>query len=97
MGFPKMTAPTTERMIFSGHVQGVGFRFTVHSLARQRPVDGYVRNLPDGTVEVVVRGKLPDINALLADVQQRFRDNIHHCERTPIASSESFDGFEIRL
>ena len=87
----------TERMIFSGHVQGVGFRYTVRSLARRHPVAGYVRNLPDGSVELVVRGKLPDIDALLADVQERFRNNTHQCERTAVAAPESLNGFEIRV
>ena len=41
---------------FSGHVQGVGFRYTVQDLAADFDVRGYVRNLPDGRVELVVEG-----------------------------------------
>ena len=91
-----MTHGTTERIIFSGCVQGVGFRYTVHSLARQHPVAGYVRNLPDGTVELVAQGNLAAINDLMAEVQRHFRHNIRNCERSPVTAPETFDGFEIR-
>jgi acylphosphatase len=88
---------TTERIIFSGHVQGVGFRYTVRSLARRHPVTGYVRNLPDGTVEAVAQGSPAAVNALLADVSGEFRQNISRCDRSAVTSTESFEGFEIRF
>jgi acylphosphatase len=43
-------------VIFEGHVQGVGFRFTALNVARRHPVTGYVRNEPDGTVRLVAEG-----------------------------------------
>ncbi len=43
--------------IFQGRVQGVGFRATVHKIAQKYPVSGWVRNLPDGTVELKAEGK----------------------------------------
>ena len=46
-----------RRVYFSGRVQGVGFRFTCQSLARGFEVAGYVRNLPDGRVELVAEGE----------------------------------------
>ena len=88
---------TTERIIFSGQVQGVGFRYTVRSLVRQHPVRGFVRNLPDGTVEVVAQGNIGAINALLAEVQEHFRSHIRDCERDTTTLAEVFDGFEIRF
>ena len=44
----------TEQILFTGHVQGVGFRWTTERIASQLPLRGFVRNLPDGRVEVVV-------------------------------------------
>lgn len=41
---------------FAGVVQGVGFRYFVRNIAKEMGVKGYVRNLPDGTVEVVAEG-----------------------------------------
>lgn len=44
-------------VIIQGVVQGVGYRFFVLSEARAFAVRGYVRNMPDGTVEVVAEGE----------------------------------------
>ena len=46
-----------RRLIYQGRVQGVGFRYTVASIARRFPVTGYVKNLPDGNVELAVDGE----------------------------------------
>ncbi len=49
--------PAERRTIlYSGMVQGVGFRWTAMNALRDLPVTGYVRNLPDGRVELVVEG-----------------------------------------
>lgn len=88
----------TERIVYSGYVQGVGFRYTVRSIAKHHPsVTGYVRNLADGTVELVAQGLEASINALLAEVAARFRDHIQHCERGPVANPERFEFFDIRF
>ena len=42
--------------MISGRVQGVGFRFFVQDQAAVEGVHGYVRNLPDGTVETLIEG-----------------------------------------
>ena len=44
------------RLIVSGRVQGVGFRWAAQKAARQLGVYGYVRNLPNGDVEIVAEG-----------------------------------------
>ena len=45
------------KALFSGTVQGVGFRFTVNRIARQFEITGYVRNLPNGKVELLAEGE----------------------------------------
>jgi acylphosphatase len=92
-----MSETATERIIYAGHVQGVGFRYTVRSIARRYPVKGYVKNLTDGSVELVVQARPDAINGLLADVARQFDGNIHHCERRPIQAAETFTTFEIRF
>ena len=92
-----MSKIKTERVVFSGRVQGVGFRFTVRSLAKRHPIKGYVKNLPDGTVELVMQGALSAIDGLLADVTHHFRDNITDCDRRTIDSDEEFLHFEVRF
>ena len=50
---------------FSGHVQGVGFRYTVKNLAREFEVSGTVANLPDGRVELLASGEPEEVDAFL--------------------------------
>lgn len=45
------------KVLFSGMVQGVGFRFTAERIARHFDVKGYVRNLPSGKVELVAEAE----------------------------------------
>ncbi len=56
--------------LFSGRVQGVGFRFTVCQLAGEYAVTGYVRNLPDGNVEMVAEGSEQELSDLVRAVQE---------------------------
>src|SRR5260370_31841370 len=44
------------RLIISGRVQGVGFRFSAYDEANRLGVAGFVRNLPGGEVEVIAEG-----------------------------------------
>ena len=58
-----------RRVYYSGRVQGVGFRFTCQHVARGFDVAGYVRNLPDGRVELVAEGDPAEIDAFLKAIQ----------------------------
>lgn len=51
------------QVLYSGHVQGVGFRYTVKSLAPGFEVTGIVRNLPDGRVELLAEGARDELKA----------------------------------
>jgi len=50
--------------LVSGEVQGVGFRFFAQRVAARHQVVGYVRNLPDGRVEVIAHGEPDALDAL---------------------------------
>jgi acylphosphatase len=65
-----------RRVYYSGQVQGVGFRYTSRRLARDYAVGGYVRNLPDGRVELVAEGDQAEVDALLEVISQRLREHI---------------------
>ena len=90
------TVAQRRHVIYSGHVQGVGFRFTTHSVAHGHDVVGYVKNLPDGSVEVVVEGTDSEIDAFLTDVETRLADRILNvkCDRRP--ATDEFANFGIR-
>lgn len=52
-------------VIFSGRVQGVGFRYTVCRLAEPFSITGFVRNLQDGDVELVAEGNEQELSRFL--------------------------------
>mgnify|MGYP001795128374 CR=1 FL=1 len=54
----------TVRLVISGRVQGVGFRWFIRQAARRLQVIGTVSNLPDGRVEIVARGSIEALNEL---------------------------------
>ena len=81
---------------YSGRVQGVGFRYTARSIARGYPVTGFVSNLPDGRVELVVEGERPQLDAFLAEVRDRFFSQIRDERSDTQAASGEFSDFEIR-
>jgi acylphosphatase len=54
------------RVVVTGRVQGVFFRATCATLARRRGLAGFVRNLPDGSVEAVFEGVDDDVEAMVA-------------------------------
>jgi acylphosphatase len=55
--------------LYSGRVQGVGFRYTVKALVTGFEVAGTVRNLPDGRVELVAEGEKGELDAFLQAVR----------------------------
>jgi acylphosphatase len=61
---------------YAGDVQGVGFRATASGLARDYPVTGWVRNLPDGRVQLLVEGPGEAVEAFLQSVRDRWAGDI---------------------
>ncbi|MBS4169047.1 acylphosphatase [Parachlamydia sp. AcF125] len=56
--------------IIKGHVQGVGFRYTVQNYANQMGIFGVVRNLPDGSVELIAQGVQEILEKLLEKIRE---------------------------
>ncbi len=59
-----------RRVIFEGRVQGVGFRYTTKDLARGFEVCGWVKNLPDGTVELQISGERDEVEAFIKEIAE---------------------------
>ena len=61
---------------FRGRVQGVGFRWNVREESSGFDVTGYVKNLPDGSVEMLAEGEKDEVNRFLASVENRMRSYV---------------------
>jgi acylphosphatase len=84
------------KVVYSGNVQGVGFRYTAMSAATAFEVAGTVGNLPDGRVELVAEGPRDELEAF----RQRVRNSglRHFIRKEEVTWSEAgneFRGFEI--
>jgi len=86
-----------RKVIFSGRVQGVGFRYTAVRTAERYDVTGHVRNCPDGTVEVIVEGEPKEIDAFLDDLAGRMRGYIRDRRQETAPASGRFASFDVRF
>ena len=66
-----MQTKIRKHIVFYGRVQGVGFRYYAVNKANQLGLTGWVKNLPDGTVEMEVQGEAPLIDQLIIFLQNR--------------------------
>ena len=85
-----------ETVFFSGHVQGVGFRYSVLQIAREFDVAGFVSNLADGRVQLEVEGAERDIGAFVEAVQEKMHGYIRKLERSAKKRPAQFSGFVIK-
>lgn len=82
----------------AGQVQGVGFRYTTRLIAREAGVDGWVRNLPDGSVEVWVQGSEEAVEALRRFLEQGPRGAVvRTVEVVEVEPDPALTGFEVRF
>lgn len=86
-----------KHVYYSGLVQGVGFRFTARRLASECSVAGYVRNLPDGRVEIVAEGDTAELTRFLALVHQQMDTYIHRANEDDESPTGEFHGFDVRF
>ena len=81
---------------YCGQVQGVGFRATAVALARRHPnVRGWVRNLPDGRVELLADGPPEAVESFLADVRDYMSNYIRTEDVLDRESDDSLTGFRV--
>ena len=84
-----------NRVIFKGRVQGVGFRHTTKMQARSYRVFGHVRNLKDGTVELVIEGDREEVAQFIASVQERMGGLIKETITTMEVANGGFAEFNV--
>jgi acylphosphatase len=86
-----------RRYVIAGRVQGVGFRWFAHDAAAREGVHGWVRNLADGSVEVVAEGEQAAVDGLEASVRRGPSSaRVERFDVEEIAPTGRTAGFEIR-
>lgn len=85
-----------ETVYYTGHVQGVGFRYMTLQIAKEFEVAGFVRNLPDGRVQLEVEGEASELAAFLAGVDERMHGYVRKSERSTAKRAPVFSGFAIK-
>ena len=91
---PGKISVQARRFLVRGRVQGVGFRWFVEREAHILQITGWVRNNPDGSVEVLAVGNSQQLAGLRARLQEGPRaarvDNVNESEADPISGLDSF-------
>ena len=60
----------TKRVLFEGRVQGVGFRYTVKELSKGFDITGTVKNLAEGSVELIITGEPDELEEFIDEITQ---------------------------
>jgi acylphosphatase len=83
-------------IIFIGRVQGVGFRFTCREVGKRHEVDGWVKNLSDGSVEMIVEGIPNSVRDYVNDVCQSTHGRVDDREILKSEATGEFQAIQIR-
>jgi len=84
------------RVLYSGQVQGVGFRYTVRSVAAGFEAIGVIRNLPDGGVELIAEGTKDELEAFRQAIRESGLDHfIRQEDVTWQEATGEYRGFDI--
>jgi acylphosphatase len=84
------------QVLYLGQVQGVGFRYTVKSVATGFDLTGSVRNLPGGGVELIAEGAKDELEAFRQAIRESGLDHFIRNEEISWQEARSeFRGFEI--
>ena len=84
------------QVVYSGHVQGVGFRYTVKSVASGFELTGTIRNRSDGAVELIAEGAKAELGAFRQAIRESGVDHFIRQEDVSWAEAmNEFRGFDI--
>ena len=83
-------------IFYKGMVQGVGFRYTAQRCATKLSLNGWVKNLVDGRVEIMVEGDKGKIEHLCQYLAGHFGSYIQHCDVIYSDELSGFTSFQIK-
>lgn len=84
-----------RHIIFSGQVQGVGFRFTAFNIANRYGLVGFVCNLPNGDVEMFAQGTVEEVDDCIQDIKEQFGGYIRETKIKEISIDPKYADFKI--
>ena len=84
-----------REVYFSGRVQGVGFRYTTRNIALRFAVTGFVQNLPDDRVQLVVEGERQEIDNFLGALHAELERFIRGAQTATSPAKNEFIDFSI--
>jgi len=84
-----------KHIVFTGQVQGVGFRFTALHIANRCHLTGYVRNRPDSAVEMLAQGPAELIDDCIRDIEESFAEYIREIDVQPATLDPNLSDFRI--
>lgn len=86
-----------RHIIYRGQVQGVGFWMTTVRIAKGFHITGYVKNLADGSVELIAEGEREEIRSFIAELEERMEANIREKTENRIVAAQAHSDFSVHL
>ena len=86
-----------SEVVYSGRVQGVGFRYSTRQVAQSHAVKGFVKNLPDGSVQLIAEGERIAVRNFVRDVERTMEGYIQRRQLLETGATGEFGRFEIRF
>jgi len=89
-------ADKRAHVFYSGHVQGVGFRYTAEDIAESLGLKGWVKNLSDGRVEIIAEGDEKDLKDFLDKISRgQMTRYIKDADVSWEKATKEFESFEV--
>jgi len=88
-------ADIAKHVVYTGRVQGVGFRFTAQRIAMRYELAGYVKNMPSGQVEMFVQGHPEDVKDCLRDISESFAAHVRDTQINEVSKNPNYTEFTI--
>ncbi len=85
-----------HQITYSGNVQGVGFRWKVLQISKSYSISGYVQNLANGKVQLLVEGELNEVEAMCKKVRVELRSYWVTTEQENKPGVSHYKSFSIR-
>ncbi len=85
------------QVIYSGRVQGVGFRYNVDNIAKVMNIFGWIKNLEDGRVILVAEAEKDMLEKFLDQINNFFSDYINGSKVEWFDSIDHFNNFEVKF